>query len=209
MITASRKASPIQKHAHALTGVPLGALLDPAGLLNSLTSTFTDLGLDVVKANIGGKGGTFKDTFWVTTVEGSKVAEGELGAVRAALEATAAAATKPSTVVRPKLTVPGASEERQELLHTLMDTYVKNDVLSIQQSIVNRERRRRRGAWGGGGGGDGSAWCGGRGDGEAGGHAFGWRGLFAQLPGGSLQLPTRAGLAALAPCNQPALRPTD
>lgn len=44
-----------------------------AGLLNSLTSTFTDLGLDVVRAEIGGKGGTFRDTFWVTTMERTKV----------------------------------------------------------------------------------------------------------------------------------------
>lgn len=44
-----------------------------AGLLSSLTSTFTDLGLDVVRAEIGGKGGNFHDTFWVTTADGRKV----------------------------------------------------------------------------------------------------------------------------------------
>ncbi|KAL4856697.1 Glycogen phosphorylase 1 [Chlorella vulgaris] len=107
-----------------------------SGLLNSLTSTFTDLGLDVIKADIGGKSGTFKDTFWVTTVEGSKIGDLDVAAVQSAVEVTLAASPKAASV-RPKLKVPGASEDRQELLHTLMDTYVKNDVLSIQQSIVN------------------------------------------------------------------------
>ena len=94
----------------------------------------------MVKADIGGKGGTFKDTFWVTSGEGGgKVAEQDIPAMAAALEALLASYAKPSASVRPKLSVPGASEDRQELLHTLMDTYVKNDVLSIQQSIVNRE----------------------------------------------------------------------
>lgn len=62
-----------------------------------------------------------------------------MAAVKNAIEATVGSLMKPSSSARPKLGVPGASEDRQELLHTLMDTYVKNDVLSIQQSIVNRE----------------------------------------------------------------------
>ena len=122
----------------------------PAGLLSSLTSTFTDLGLDVVKADIGGKDGSFKDTFWVTAEGGGKVSAQDIPAMSAALEALLASYTKSSSSVRPKLSVPGASEDRQELLHTLMDTYVKNDVLSIQQSIVNREWwLRGAGGWGG------------------------------------------------------------
>lgn len=94
-----------------------------------------------MRADIGGRGGTFKDTFWVTTTEGAKVADRDLPAVQSAIEVSVATAAKPATAIRPKLNVPGASEDRQELLHTLMDTYVKNDVLSIQQSIVNRECR--------------------------------------------------------------------
>ena len=113
-----------------------------AGLLSSLTSTFTDLGLDVVRADIGGGGGVFRDQFWVTTAEGTQVGGADLAAVQAALELTLASAAKQAVASRPKLSVPGATEDRQELLHTLMDTYVKNDVLSIQQSIVNRECRR-------------------------------------------------------------------
>ena len=76
-----------------------------------------------------------------------QVAEAELAAVKNAIEVTVGTLAKPATAVRPKLTVPGASEDRQELLHTLMDTYVKNDVLSIQQSIVNRKRGVRRRGW--------------------------------------------------------------
>ena len=56
-----------------------------AGLLSSLTSTFTDLGLDVVRAEIGGKGGNFHDTFWVTTADGRKV--GAVAAGQACCEA--------------------------------------------------------------------------------------------------------------------------
>lgn len=67
------------------------------------------------------------------------MSDAELPAIKNAIESTVGALFKPSIAVRPKLMVPGASEDRQELLHTLMDTYVKNDVLSIQQSIVNRE----------------------------------------------------------------------
>ncbi|KAL4434815.1 hypothetical protein ABPG77_005342 [Micractinium sp. CCAP 211/92] len=107
------------------------------GLLSSLTSTFTDLGLDVVRAEIGGKGGTFRDTFWVTTMERTKVPESDMEAMKNAIEVLLASFSKPAAAVRPKLSVPGVTEDRQELLHTLMDTYVKNDVLSIQQSIVN------------------------------------------------------------------------
>lgn len=59
-----------------------------------------------------------------------------------AIEVTLASFAKPAAAIRPKLSVLGVSEDRQELLHTLMDTYVKNDVLSIQQSIINRECRK-------------------------------------------------------------------
>ncbi len=70
----------------------------------------------------------------------AQVNDADVASVKNAIEVSLAAFAKPATAVRPKLTVQGISEDRQELLHTLMDTYVKNDVLSIQQSIVNRER---------------------------------------------------------------------
>ena len=73
----------------------------------------------------------------------TQVNDADVASVKNAIEVSLAAFAKPATAVRPKLTVQGISEDRQELLHTLMDTYVKNDVLSIQQSIVNREQRGR------------------------------------------------------------------
>lgn len=77
-----------------------------------------------------------------------QVNDADVANVKNSIEVSLAAFAKPATAVRPKLTVQGISGDRQELLHTLMDTYVKNDVLSIQQSIVNRERRGGRG-WAG------------------------------------------------------------
>lgn len=72
-------AKPRSIHQASCTAAPSCCFLLPparAGLLSSLTSTFTDLGLDVVRAEIGGKGGTFRDTFWVTTMERTKVSVG-------------------------------------------------------------------------------------------------------------------------------------
>ena len=78
----------------------------------------------------------------------AQVNDADVASVKNAIEVSLAAFAKPATAVRPKLTVQGISEDRQELLHTLMDTYVKNDVLSIQQSIVNRKQSRAAGLCG-------------------------------------------------------------
>jgi starch phosphorylase len=102
--------------------------------LASLASTFADLGLDVVRADIGTKGGGILDRFWVKTSAGEKVADEDIYGMKAALEISLAACIKCN--VRPKLTVPGAPEERAELLHTLMDTYTTTSVLDIQQAII-------------------------------------------------------------------------
>lgn len=152
------------------------AAAGPAGLLGSLASTFTDLGLDVVRAEIGSKGGSANDVFYVTTVDGRKVADDDIASIKQAIEVTLASSGASGVGIRPKVAVPGAAEDRQDLLHSLMgeqlpswlavvacavcagwhfqallnagcgcsfgrcaDTYVRNDVLSIQQSIVNRE----------------------------------------------------------------------
>lgn len=93
--------------------LPLGA-----GLLASLTSTFNDLGLDVVKAEIGSQGGEICDRFWVTPIGGGIVDDGEAAAIKSTLELSLTAYQKGN--VRPKLKVPGAPEARAELLHTLM-----------------------------------------------------------------------------------------
>ena len=107
------------------------------------------------------------DTFYVSPVDGSKVTDADVPAIKQALEVTLASTGASAVSSRPKVAVPGAAEDRQDLLHSLMgeradqgglqqaadalpvnnqshhaaDTFLKNDVLSIQQSIVNREQR--------------------------------------------------------------------
>lgn len=88
------------------------------GLLATLTSTFGVLGLDVRKAEISEKRGQIDDVFWVAKEDGGKVEDGEMTAIRGALEAALRAGTIQR--VRPKLHVAGAPEERAELLHELM-----------------------------------------------------------------------------------------
>lgn len=106
------------------------------GLLGNLTATFASLGLNVVKAEIGGTGAAVDDIFWVTTASGGKVSPTETKRIQDVLDVCLKSTTA-ATQVRPTIHVPGASDERIQLLHTLMDTYIKNDVLSIQQSIVH------------------------------------------------------------------------
>ncbi|CAI7780949.1 unnamed protein product [Closterium sp. NIES-53] len=96
------------------------------GLLQLLTLTFRDLGLDVGKAVVDlDDDGNVADAFYVTAVDGKKITQKrDLQNIR-----------KPVTSLDPS-----ASPElkrRTELLHNLMDTYIKNDVLSIQRSIVD------------------------------------------------------------------------
>ena len=88
------------------------------GLLATLTSTFGVLGLDVRKAEISEKRGQIDDIFWVAKDDGDKVEDGEMAAIRGALESALRAGSIQR--VRPKLHVAGAPEERAELLHELM-----------------------------------------------------------------------------------------
>lgn len=106
-----------------------------AGLLSALTTTFADLGLDVVRAQVGSCESGVQDQFWVTLTDGSKVPESQVSTIVNALEVTISNTNRCDS--RPALNVPGAPAERGQLLYTLMDTYIKNDVLSIQQSIVH------------------------------------------------------------------------
>ncbi len=116
------------------------------GLLLAITSTFTNLGVDVVRAEVGGAAaGGVRDRFFVTAAGGGQVPPAELAAVRGALEATLAAPGGASS--RPKLGAAAAAAAgaaggaagaaRAALLHELMDTYQPRSVLGIQQSIVH------------------------------------------------------------------------
>jgi hypothetical protein len=118
----------------------------PAGLLSTLASTFTDLGLDVVKAEIGGSSSKVHDRFWVTNSDGTKLGEPEAEAVRKALEVTISSAVGTPGNVRPKLNVAGASQERAELLHTLMGERGTAEAERLpSRGRLGRRRRPSRG----------------------------------------------------------------
>jgi glycogen phosphorylase len=99
-----------------------------------VATIFSDLGLEVIKAEVGSKGSDVMDRFWVT-MGGGKVPEGQVADIQSALDAmlTACATSK----VRPKLHVPGAEKSKIDVLYSLMDTYTDASVLNVQRSIVH------------------------------------------------------------------------
>lgn len=129
--------------------------LNRPGLLQLLTLTFRDLGLDVGKAVVDlDDDGRVADKFHVIASDGKKITKSrDLANIRKcvvnALKKDANAASparekqvRPMTFRGPRseMVEPGASPEsrrKTELLYNLMDTYIKSDVLSIQKSIVD------------------------------------------------------------------------
>ncbi|GAQ88375.1 glycogen phosphorylase [Klebsormidium nitens] len=121
------------------------------GLLQTVTSTFRDLGLEVAKATADIKDGVVGDVFYVTGAEGSKITrDWDIKNVKKCLESVLKQDTGrfgrlqsrwPLTFHFPDRSYPpGTADEHRrktELLYTLMDEYIKNDVLSIQQSIMD------------------------------------------------------------------------
>jgi len=118
------------------------------GLLSSLTNAFSDLGLEVLKAQVDGSSGRIQDTFHVQTADGTQVSGADaLINIKRSIEAVLKA--KPGapkhTSKRPNLLMTagvGLTEQdegfrKKEHLYGLMDTYIKNDILSIEESIVN------------------------------------------------------------------------
>eukprot|EP00210_Caulerpa_lentillifera_P000038 g37.t1 len=108
-----------------------------SGLLSSITSLFSDLGLEVMKAEIGNQDGHVLDKFYIIDdISGGKLTEvKDIENVKTCIETLLASGRKNvGGGVRPDF---GQTETANETLYTLMDTYIKNDVLSIQQSIVN------------------------------------------------------------------------
>ena len=111
------------------------------GLLSALTAAFRDMGLEVQRADINSRNGMVDDTFFVTDGEGRKVTDASL---LASMEAKLADLGQAPRQLKPR---PEAPEDptgtivdprpKQEALYSLMDAYIKNDVLSIQQSIAN------------------------------------------------------------------------
>jgi len=111
------------------------------GLLTALSAGLRELGLEVSKAVVETDAEQQKiaDKFYVTRQDGGKVTDpAEVANIKKALEVLLRSRAGPVTP-RPKFTTVSIQqdENKRELLYTLMDTYRKNDVLSIQESIVN------------------------------------------------------------------------
>lgn len=115
------------------------------GLLSALAGAFRSLALDVEKANIDGSDGRVSNKFSVKQADGSKVRDAEvITNVKRTLEAVLKVrpGSEPGITKRPNLLMTAGigltqRDEKKELLYGLMDTYIKNDVLSIEESIVN------------------------------------------------------------------------
>mmetsp|Transcript_15868 Transcript_15868/g.40295 ORF Transcript_15868/g.40295 Transcript_15868/m.40295 type:complete len:1250 (-) Transcript_15868:119-3868(-) len=122
------------------------------GLLTAVTTCFRDLGVDVAKAVVDMEQDDVRDQFFVTTDGGSKLTDKTtLDSVSSLLETvlkspnllggprSAFGMARPYAVnaTNDRTSMSEDERHRSDLLYTLMDTYIKNDVLSVQESIVN------------------------------------------------------------------------
>lgn len=105
------------------------------GLLSTITSLFRDLGIDVIRADVGSSEDRVLDKFYVTDeATGKQIkGDGELATVKNAVETMLRSRATGSKPKRPTF----GGKKANETLYSAMDTYIKNDVLSIQQSILN------------------------------------------------------------------------
>ncbi|GIL74061.1 hypothetical protein Vretimale_4977 [Volvox reticuliferus] len=107
------------------------------GLLTSITALFRDLGVDVGKAVVEGDEAKISDTFYVRTLTGGKLSDDKAADAVRSLEVLLRSKPSSTDVSRPKFEAQGQGQSGKARLYTLMDTYMKNDVLSIQEDIVN------------------------------------------------------------------------
>ncbi|GLC34950.1 Acid phosphatase pho1 [Pleodorina starrii] len=107
------------------------------GLLTSITALFRDLGVDVGKAVVEGDEVKINDTFYVRTLTGGKLSDDKAADAVRSLEVLLRSKPSSTDVSRPKFEAQGQEQPGKARLYTLMDTYMKNDVLSIQEDIVN------------------------------------------------------------------------
>lgn len=120
------------------------------GLLQVVITALKDLGLGVSKATVDYENGVLREKFWVQGPAGAKIQNAkDLKNVQKvlynAVNEPASVAEKGSKRMPPKLftkqeLTPEESLEfrrRTDLLFGLMDQYLKNDVRSIQKSIVD------------------------------------------------------------------------
>nr|ABB88567.1 PhoB [Chlamydomonas reinhardtii]ABB88568.1 PhoB [Chlamydomonas reinhardtii] len=108
------------------------------GLLTSITALFRDLGVDVGKAVVEGDEDRINDKFYVRSLSGGKLSEDKAADCVKALDVLLRSKPTGTEATRPKFENTAATGGTGKArLYTLMDTYMKNDVLSIQEDIVN------------------------------------------------------------------------
>ncbi|GBG89525.1 hypothetical protein CBR_g49315 [Chara braunii] len=116
------------------------------GLLLNMMSIFRDLGMQVMRANVDTVGSKAQNVFYVLNSTGQKLTDDERGSLRKPLEAYASAVWeegKPTPAVRS--VVPLVEQEKMspenQVRHRLMEIRIRNDVLSVEESIVNHVER--------------------------------------------------------------------
>jgi starch phosphorylase len=115
------------------------------GLLQLVVSALKDLGLDVAKATVDYENGALLQKFWVETrIQDSKDLENLQKVLLNAVNRPPPVLEKAAKRLPPKLhtkqeLLPSESAEfrkRTDIIFGLMDQYLKNDVYSIQKSII-------------------------------------------------------------------------
>ena len=118
------------------------------GILQAMTTTLTDLGLNVEKAVVDMEDDLVFDKFYVSDSNGEKVQDpDDVANIQSCLVTMlnnhflkASGLSGRPMAAQAGIDSPGGelTERRQkDLLYSLMDSYTKNDVLSVQASIVN------------------------------------------------------------------------
>lgn len=123
----------------ALTIVSVKATNRP-GILQLMQMTLEDLSLNVERTEVDMDGDLVSDTFYVTSDDGSKVDDPyDLANIERVIKVVLHAHyAKSSGHPRPedRSRTMDAEPRKKDLLYSLMDNYIKNDVLAIQKSVV-------------------------------------------------------------------------
>ena len=124
----------------ALTIVSVKATNRP-GILQLMKSTLEDLSLNVERTEVDMDGDLVSDTFYVTSDDGSRVDDPyDMANIERVIKVVLNAHyLKSSGHARPEDGTSNMADEprKKDLLYSLMDNYIKNDVLAVQKSVVN------------------------------------------------------------------------
>mmetsp|Transcript_4442 Transcript_4442/g.18213 ORF Transcript_4442/g.18213 Transcript_4442/m.18213 type:complete len:1025 (-) Transcript_4442:222-3296(-) len=111
------------------------------GILQLMKTTLEDLGLNVEKTEVDMEGDLTADTFYVTGDNGAKVDDVyDLANIQQVIKVVLNAHyLKSNQGARPKDSTSflETNPRQKDLLYSLMDSYAKNDVLSVQKSVVD------------------------------------------------------------------------